>query len=689
MSSHLNPFRAEHADPWGDSPDVLSLNKAASDAVVNATKLVRAEARETAPRSSIITILGPAGAGKTHLFQRLRRQCGAKAAFVLLRPDLAAPSTPRHVLLSVLDSLKHSPTNVSDPQFDVLVGAFLTECDPLTGEWPQVLLEQYRAASADEVDRLIEMGVDLLEDRFGGEISTDYAELLLRTPFMPRTGRRAALAWLSGREPSEPHLKRLGRTQPLADADVVPALRTLSAVASFGSPIVLVFDQLENLIGPGDENSKVIAHANLVAELYDSMRGMVIVQMGLDGEWRRRFRPALSDAQASRLERELIQLSLPNPHQKEELVRHWIARLPQEDRPHPYPFPFTEAQIATWLETPGWTPRRLMIACRDVLDGVQVDDPAGSAGQATAGPTQDEQLEQLWEAHLRIIRAELTDIAAAGQCVDGTRLMSGVLTALALIDGAHSNQRMSKDMSGANVEIPPRRLRVYALQQSHHRSVGAALQRLLDETQEGAVLALREWAQDFPPTWKAVNSAADAFRAAPGGSLHWVSPDEVCQLLALHDLLRSARSQDVTGLNGEPIPAQEILAWSRATLGWRDWEVMRNLMALLGLAVSEVEPESAAETETEERVVESPSTAPSTPAGRSARTPTNALEALTQLRLASVERLVREVRRADSSITRSRVLAELKELGVEAHWFGRNLVGLSTVLPKQNGAEGA
>ncbi|MCA9645155.1 MAG: hypothetical protein KC492_30905 [Myxococcales bacterium] len=680
MSSHLNPFRAEHADPWGDSPDVLSLNKSASDSVVNATKRVRSEAREAAPRSSIITILGPAGIGKTHLFQRLRRQCGAKAAFVLLRPDLAAPSTPRHVLMSVIDSLKHSPTNISDPQLDVLVGAFLTECDPLTGEWPQVLLEQYRAAPADEVERLVEAGVELLEDRLGGEISTDYLELLLRTPFMSRTDRRAALTWLSGREPSEPHLKRLGRTQPLSDADIVPALRTLSAVASFGAPIVLVFDQLENLIGPGDDTDKVIAHANLVAELFDSMRGMVVVQMGLDSEWRRRFRPVLSDAQLSRLERELIQLDLPDPEQKEELVRQWIARLPEEDRAHPYPFPFTEGQISTWLDTPGWTPRRLMLACRDVLDGTQSDASEVNAQvEPLASSSQSEELEQLWQAHLRVIRAELTDLAVAGQCLDGTRLMSGLLAAIGLLDGAQVKQRMSKDMAGASVDLTPHSLRVYALQQSHHRSVGAALKRMLIESQEATVLVLREWAQEFPPTWKSVNTDAANFLAAANSTLHWLSQDDLSQLLALHDLLRSARSQDVTGLNGEPIPSQEILGWASETLDWREWQVMRSLMTLLGLEVAALESETLPDSTPELGLDEPKSTGPVAP--RTSHAPKTALEALNLLRFASVERLVREVRHGDSSITRTRILEELKGLAGEVHWLGQSLVTLSAVLP--------
>ena len=717
MNSHFNPFRAEHSDPWGDSPDVASLNKSASDAVVQAVKAVREAAVSDTPRSSVITILGPAGAGKTHLFQRLRRQCGPKAAFVLLRPDLAAPSTPRHVLLSVLDSLKHPPSQTADPQLDVLVGSFLTECDPLTNKWPQVLLSEYRAKPS-EVERLVEAGVELLEQRFTGDISTDYLELLLHTPFMAPGDRRAALNWLSGREPPEAHLRRLGRTQPLADADVVPALRTLSVVASFGAPIVLVFDQLENLIEPGEVAQKVIAHANLVSELFDSMRGMVIVQMGLDSEWRRRFRPVLSDAQLSRLERQLIDLQLPEPQHKEELIKNWLGQLPEADRPHPYPFPFTGKQIAAWLEAPGLTPRRLMIACREILDGADnADQTLGAAAGGGGGAALHDELEQLWQAHTRMIRAELTDVAATGQSLDGSRLMSGLLAALSLLDATALQALESRGMSGVSVVHAGRTLHVYALQQPHHASVSAALKRLTSEATQADVLAIREWAQEFPPTWKAVNTAAEALSASPRGSLHWIAQDEVCQLLALHDLLRSARSQDVTGLNGEPIPSEEIRAWSRDTLLWREWEVMRAVTARLGVWLP-----SAADEAPEPPPGLAPAAAPAPPpasaspaapapppasaspaapapsaprplaaksapraAARSAATtsrspaPRAALAVLAQLGLASVERLVREVRHADSNATRSQILEDLRAAGGEVHWFGRNLVSVRAV----------
>lgn len=84
-----SPFEHNHADPWARAFfDLPSLNQSASDAIVSAISRVRSAAREERVefRSSSLLLLGSAGAGKTHLFARLRRNLGPRAVFVYLRP---------------------------------------------------------------------------------------------------------------------------------------------------------------------------------------------------------------------------------------------------------------------------------------------------------------------------------------------------------------------------------------------------------------------------------------------------------------------------------------------------------------------------------------------------------------------------------------------------------------------------
>ena len=54
-------------------------------------------------------------------------------------------------------------------------------------------------------------------------------------------------------------------------------------------------------------------------DLVDDVKDLVIVQMALDTEWHRRFRPALSLAQQARVLGPDFQLDLPSPLEAEQL----------------------------------------------------------------------------------------------------------------------------------------------------------------------------------------------------------------------------------------------------------------------------------------------------------------------------------------------------------------------------------
>ena len=128
MSKPLEPFRAIHADAWAAPADVPSLNKDVSDLILARIEEVRrAGAREDLalhlePR---ILLLGPAGAGKTHLFTRLRAQAGRRAVFIHTRPQIGVEPTPRFVLRSILDSLRQRIAGGDEMQIDRVAGAIL------------------------------------------------------------------------------------------------------------------------------------------------------------------------------------------------------------------------------------------------------------------------------------------------------------------------------------------------------------------------------------------------------------------------------------------------------------------------------------------------------------------------------------------------------------------------------------
>jgi len=57
-------------------------------------------------------------------------------------------------------------------------------------------------------------------------------------------------------------------------------------------------------------------------------------------------------------------------------------------------------------------------------------------------------------------------------------------------------------------------------------------------------------------------------------------------------------------------------------------------------------------------------------------TPKTALALVRRLRIASLDRVVREVIRLDPNATRAAVVAELEASSTEVRWFGRSIVGV-------------
>src|SRR5690606_36281514 len=266
-----------------------------------------------------------------------------------------------------------------------------------------------RAASDADRRAALDQVVDLVEAAHP-EVDPDWLGRFLELPFASGPDRRAALQWLSGREPDVAQLERLGLREPLPESSVLPALRTLAVVASFGAPLVIVFDQLENLVEEDGGAGRIHAHARLYCELHDTVPGLVLLQMALDSEWRARVSPALGLSERSRLEATVLTLALPTEAQRLALLDRWISTL-EPDLRKPAPWPLSQASWETWRSAPGVTPRMLMIAARDALErgydaapepiDIWESVPTGAGGGAP------ERLEDLWQEQLVHARAAL------------------------------------------------------------------------------------------------------------------------------------------------------------------------------------------------------------------------------------------------------------------------------------------
>jgi hypothetical protein len=669
------PFDHGHANPWTtDFVDLPDLNARASDAIAGAVRRVRDSAKGDRAdiASASILVLGPAGAGKTHLFARLRRKIGPRALFVHLRPLVGTHVTPRYVLGEIARQLDYAAEAAGDRfrQLDALVGATLAYLRLESVTFPHQQLDRIRSlderARRDEVDWAVEQLVQRHP-----EIDDAYASRLLSVPFAATTTeRRASLAWLSGQDLEQSQMDRLGVPASLSEERVVPALRTLGLLATPGAPIVLVFDQLENLMD-GDGEARVRSYANLVAELFDTVRGVVLVQMALVTEWATAIEPKLGATQKTRLCADIQALALPTAAQKRELVRLWAERMP--DPRGPFPAPFGEARLARWCAADGMTPRMLMAECkRAILEGdlaalravvppsADTHAEAPAAGEAPEGDATAGGIAAAWEDHLAGARRTLDEAAKERRGADPARLLGGMACAFRLADEGVAVALDARRAVQLRVRRAGAEHAFCLLHQRHHKTVGAALDDAREAMASSAlVVVLREQAIELPPSWKQTRAKL-ADLSGRGVRFQAIARDDAARLLALESLLCSARSGDVEDTDGRPLSEREVATWARSALSPQDWPVVRAGDGATG--------DDALGTAALVTAVSGPEAAGPNAAGATVEA------CLAQLRIASVDRLVREVARIRVETTRTQVIEALEWMGKNVRWFGRSIV---------------
>ncbi|HVK71116.1 MAG TPA: hypothetical protein VM694_41955, partial [Polyangium sp.] len=533
-----NPFQAIHADAWDPAPiDVPSINERASSLVrAHIEQLRDVGAREgTAARSTSILLLGPAGIGKTHLFTRLRKQVGPRAVFVHTRPEVGVDPSPRHVLSATLRSLRQPVIQQQHRQIDVIVGAMLATLEGGRPRFPLSFIDDGLRQPPDTQREILEHAVAQAEDRFP-DISARYLEHLLRLPFANRLSQRALFAWLSGEEPSQAQLDVIGERAALREDDLILALRTLGVVATFGAPIVLVFDQLENLAEEEGKTSRIIRHARLVSELRDTVRGLVIVQMALDAVWMQRIHPVLHASMRDRLEEKIEHLALPTPEQRRELIECWRSELPEEEKRNPFPHPFSMRQVDAWLGTPGMTPRMLMQSCGEAYQRRALSE---AAEMETVDTSPDERLAAAWQNLRGQARKRIDEAAEQAQGVVAESIRAGLLAALEIVqvkaETGETEGAPALRIGGANGGCE-----MLFVQQAHHTSLARVLRAAIALAAERKVLLVREHAFAIPPTWKEVHKLLAAFTAKAPASFVSIEREALVRLLAVERLLGAA-----------------------------------------------------------------------------------------------------------------------------------------------------
>ncbi|MEP7123065.1 MAG: hypothetical protein ABJE95_19210 [Byssovorax sp.] len=631
------------------------------------------------PPTRCILVLGSAGAGKTHLVDRVRARYGEGkfAVPVLYRPETGADGTLRSVHTALFDALQHKPGTWT--QASLIAGSILAGANGANPELPTSFLNQPKPID----QALVNKGIEEVRRR-SREVWPEYLDRFLKLPSLTGPDAWAHETWLAAREPSEAELGRVGEAvrpegerNGISDAEVPRALRTLVAAASTVMPVVIFADQLELLVEAGGDAQRIRDHVKLFTTLRDTVPGLVLVQMALEREWLDRIRSHMSRGEQDRLEESVHHLHYPTLDQRRALIRARIDSIPEELREGQFPWPLTPDELTRILAVERRTPRAVLQLCSAAVRGQAAPTTSANGPEPPRAELRTARLDEAYQRYTDEARAQIDLAGLHGRGVDAPLLQDSIRTALGLVDGVETQPL--KLSLGSAVAFGVRRgdhgVEVVVGQHSNGRSFSATVDLVLRAlTEKKKTVLVREHDVGVPPTWdKSVKTLGKIQASWPGAFLE-LGRREVTALLATQRLLAAVQSQDLLDDAGDPIPTAAAREWLKARPDTPFPALADQLLA------SPVPTTGEAESPPKPRP-RSPSRKDSAPEPRKAAAPSPGDpiplvgDLLRELRVASIDGLARRLIEAGFEVPRSDVVKALRARA-DVRWFGETLVAV-------------
>ncbi|MBD2386136.1 hypothetical protein [Cylindrospermum sp. FACHB-282] len=368
---------------WGKSfPDVPSINAHASDAVFEAIEKISKGKREIVG----ITIASPKGAGKSHIISRIRHRLQAdnSSLFIYVSKYDNLNCIKSQFLQSVASSLRAFGSQ-KVMQWQEIAAALINEAK----SWkftPQQYINQYPNWLNQYSTKFLDNLTELIQ-QIKPEITNPYIVKAILWTLSPAHANFANF-WLSGLELTQAQAEAMGLPNPKTEDREVEALNTVRQILDITSNYkipVICFDELDNseVSGSGFTTAQVIA--NLVKDMYNSLKKGVFLLTMYRETWEDQIR-LLPQAEAvmdrlvsNQVDRLPIRLKFLNPDDVIAIVSQWLQEFYKEHQqtpPHPL-YPFDENELRE-LGKQRPTVRAVLKWCADNFNGKTLpkkDDP--------------------------------------------------------------------------------------------------------------------------------------------------------------------------------------------------------------------------------------------------------------------------------------------------------------------------
>lgn len=292
------PLIVKDQDVWGKGfPDVSTLNAHASEAVFQAIERVRTS-QSSKDKVTSLVFTAEQGVGKSHIISRIRHRLEHEggALFVYANADNYGDlSLIKYEFQRTLaESLKHTGSQTV-MQWQEVAAAMSNEAYQASTS-PENLVKNFDPASEKLEKRRRSLINELVAKvlRTKPHADPDVIRAILWT--LSETRAPYAIKWLSGQELAQEQAEKLGLPNPSKtnqdrEADALNLIRQILNLVSSYNPVLICFDELESTKcnDAGFTTPQVIA--DLVKSLFDTLhqsdtsRGVVILTVMMPDVW--------------------------------------------------------------------------------------------------------------------------------------------------------------------------------------------------------------------------------------------------------------------------------------------------------------------------------------------------------------------------------------------------------------------
>ncbi|MBF0508841.1 MAG: hypothetical protein HQK57_07945 [Deltaproteobacteria bacterium] len=347
----FNPFATNAiGDPRREVhlPDVRAINEKVSSPLVNLLHQIG--------RTPVMAalVLGEAGFGKTHLIRRLISEEDRNFVFAYVHPMKDHHRMYSTLLAAVTRALAGPVSGYPEPgptHFHLMAAQIIKAAfdDYIKGRRPGKAVTRLLAEAAGNPLILLKLpgvtgqwaGLLAETEEFISRrqlLDNRISHLTLRSILylVDRPKRAAGRMWLSGEIPDDDHCRILGLT--IRDGDLTSEaqearageiLKTIGRLLAWHQPLILCFDQLENL----DTEKLVKGFGLLINDLVNQTENILPVGFVRPDTWNNVFTALLDRAPLERLKSNVYVLQGCNPDQARDIVRSRLDWAFQGARP--------------------------------------------------------------------------------------------------------------------------------------------------------------------------------------------------------------------------------------------------------------------------------------------------------------------------------------------------------------------